>query len=137
MGLSERSLTSAAPIQRHRAPCGIASATSPRVDGCRRNGDTRAMFGKPRDEAGEIREVPPLDIVCPDETSARAEAARQQTMESEGAEWIYLRRDRDQQWVARRWVDDGVDRGSGSGGIDDTIGEVVVEALNPFNWFQP
>jgi hypothetical protein len=95
------------------------------------------MFGKLRSESGGTEEVPPLDIVCPDEASARAEAARQQAMETEGAEWIYLHRDRDQQWVARRWVDDGVDRGSSSGGVGEVIGEVVVEALNPFNWFQP
>jgi hypothetical protein len=95
------------------------------------------MLGKLRGEAGQIDEVPLLDIVCPDEASARAEAARQQAMETEGAEWISLHRDRDRQWVARRWVDDAVDRGSGSGGVGEVIGEVVVEALDLLDWFQP
>ena len=95
------------------------------------------MFGKQPGDATGTGEARELDIICPDRASAQAEAERRQALERDGAEWIYLCRDRDRQWVARRWVDDRVDRGSGSGVVGEVIAEAVVEALNPLTWLQP
>jgi hypothetical protein len=72
------------------------------------------------------------DLLCPSEASARDEAARRQATETEGAEWIYLRRDRDKQWVVRRWTgDEGpAPRDPASKVVKEFFGEF----LNPFNY---
>lgn len=82
-----------------------------------------------RETAGHVES----DILCANEAGAREEAARQQATETEGAEWIYLRRDRDKQWVARRWTGqgDGPEPKRTKFGI---AREVIAELLNPTNW---
>jgi hypothetical protein len=92
------------------------------------------MFRKQHAQDEQVAEQAEADILCSDEASARAEAARRQESETSGAEWIYLRRDRDRQWVVRRWIDQGDEPGSFT---FDVVGNVVGEVLNPFNWFQP
>jgi hypothetical protein len=60
------------------------------------------VFGKHQGRDAQVENHGPTDILCADEASAREEAARRQLTDTEDAEWIYLRRDRDKQWVARR-----------------------------------
>lgn len=91
------------------------------------------MFGRRRPKDARVQEPPESDILCPDEVSARAEAARRQATETEDAEWIYLCRDLDKQWVVRRWTVQGEEPESKSR-ASRVAGEVVGEVINPLNW---
>lgn len=73
-------------------------------------------------------------IPCADETTAREEAARQQAIEREGAEWIYLRIDG--RWCAKRYVAADDSNAKEKGRVRRTIGTVLGEMLDPFNWSQ-
>jgi len=74
------------------------------------------------------------DIHCADEASARAEAARRQAEEADdGVEWIYLHRDRDDQWVARRYTGD-VGAPEAEGRTSRVMSEVIGELIDPTTW---
>ena len=74
------------------------------------------------------------DIQCADEASARAEAARRQAGETEdGVEWIYLHRDRDGQWVVRRYTGES-DSPEPESRTSRVAGEVIGGLVDPTNW---
>jgi hypothetical protein len=93
------------------------------------------MFRKRRVPDEPVVERADTDILCPNEAAARAEAARRQQTETEGAEWIYLRRDQDKQWVARRWTGQD-DKPNARTSRADVVVDLVGEVINPVNWFQ-
>lgn len=66
-------------------------------------------------------------IACADEQSAKAEAARQQRTETDGAEWIYLRVKG--QWMAKRYV--GSAAATKPKTVRSWIGGVL---LDPMSW---
>jgi hypothetical protein len=70
------------------------------------------------------------EIVCDSETSAKAEAERQQSMEdADEVEWIHLKSDKTGHWLARRTPRNV--QGSG----DSSLWEAFVEqVLNPFQF---
>lgn len=93
------------------------------------------MFGrraKQKEHADVLADDP--DIHCADEASARAEAARRQADETEdGVEWIYLHRDRDGQWVVRRYTGDSGTPEPESR-TSNVLGEVIGGLVDPTNW---
>jgi hypothetical protein len=74
------------------------------------------------------------DVQCADEASARAEATRRQAGETEdGVEWIYLHRDRDGQWVVRRYTGES-DSPEPESRTSRALGEAVGGLVDPTNW---
>ena len=71
-----------------------------------------------------------VEYLCDDEISARREAEKRASADTEGAEWIYLRRE-DGHWVARRvppnWEAAEPKPESMKSAIFSTL-------LNPFDW---
>ena len=67
------------------------------------------------------------EIVCVSETSAKAEAERQQSLDDpEEAEWVYLKSEKTGQWLARRTPRRLEVR------KDSLLDAFVTQVLNPF-----
>lgn len=97
--------------------------------------DTGPVFGQQETKNGQTDvKADDRDIHCVDEASARAEAARRQTDETEdGVDWIYLHRDRDDRWVVRRYT--GETGEPQAEGLSSRLLGVVLGILDPTNWF--